>query len=269
MYLQYQEETQGLEQVEQVYFLHATKEIYILNFAMNAVYFIIILLLRQLFFYLRSKFTCKAIRVMSADLRNRSRWWIFLIMILDSNLLRISFHVFRQMVQPYSFNFENKVNLVIAVMVGFVVMIFSIGSYLLIYRYCRQKVSEILLSFSDFAIGSFILEMIIMLMRNSIRGFIHSYFIANYPVQILSLIAFDFALLLLFPIFKQHCHNCLTFLTYFLYAFVFLIFDIALYLKHLNVMPISNSDELISILILIIIGLTIIKILLAIYQILK
>ena len=104
---------------------------------MNTVYFIIILLLRQLFFYLRSKFSCKTIRVMSVDLRNRSRWWIFLIMILDSNLLRISFHVFKQMVQPYSFNFENKVNLVIAVMAGFVVMIFSIGSYLLIYRYCR------------------------------------------------------------------------------------------------------------------------------------
>ena len=43
--------------------------------------------------------------------------------------------------QPYSFDIYNKINLIIASMVGFVIFISTIVFFPLVYRYCRQSLA--------------------------------------------------------------------------------------------------------------------------------
>ena len=64
-----------------------------------------------------------------------------MVMVIDSNILRLVFNVSVQLRSPFSFDIFNKLNLIIAVLVWFAVIIFSIAFLPLLFVFTKQKIS--------------------------------------------------------------------------------------------------------------------------------
>lgn len=73
--------------------------------------------------------------------------------------------------------------------------------------------------------------MVLILWRNVLRGFFHSYLTENYYYQILCLIGVDAFSVLVVIYFKKKFVNRFTFFIYLLYALNFLLFDLTLFLR--------------------------------------
>lgn len=125
---------------KKVYFLHSTKDIYVWNAALNLAVFLALYIVYLGLKGLVKIFGWRIFRVLAEQVRMRLKWWIFFLMMLDSNALRVVFYASSQLLQPYCLNFINKVNLVMAVMAGFVVMISSVVLLPMLYQYAKKKV---------------------------------------------------------------------------------------------------------------------------------
>ena len=126
---------------EEVYFLHATKDFYIWNVVMNLAIFIFLYIL--LLVFKLAIFICplRLFKIIHTQIKIRLKWWMLILSLLESNSIFIVFHVSSQLLQPYSFDFQNKVNLVLASIIGFFIFISAIIFLPLIYRYCRHSLA--------------------------------------------------------------------------------------------------------------------------------
>ena len=83
----------------------------------------------------------KCLVFLAKELKIRTKWWVLMMMIIDSNILRLAFNISVQLRSPFSFDIFNKLNLIIAVLVWFVVIFFSIAFLPLLYVFAKQKIS--------------------------------------------------------------------------------------------------------------------------------
>ena len=109
-------------------------------------------------------------------------------------------------------------------------------------------------------------EMILLMWRNCLRGFCHGFFLSNYKLQLITLIITDGLLLLMTLIFVRKFLNIPTTIIYILYSMALMIFDFILYAKEANFPSMVNYQLLIMILIFVLIGLTVLKILIALFD---
>lgn len=76
------------------YFLASSQEIYIGNFLTNIIMFIVLKILHLIFFVL--KHSIKIFNTPYKWFRINTPWWTLLIMLLETNLIRLTFNVFLQ-----------------------------------------------------------------------------------------------------------------------------------------------------------------------------
>lgn len=118
---------------KEVYFLESTKSIYAENFIYGAIFFIILQVLRFVFCWKKSE--NQIVKAIYNYLCHHTRWWNLLVSLIELNILMLTFSSFLQLLQPSSFNFENKMNLIAGVMVLFFNMMFTCVFYILLYNY--------------------------------------------------------------------------------------------------------------------------------------
>jgi len=72
-----------------------------------------------------------------------TKWWMFFLVLVETNMVGLSFRAFLQLSSPYGslFRFENKINMVITVLILFVLVFYCFGFYFIVYRYCSRKQS--------------------------------------------------------------------------------------------------------------------------------
>ena len=109
-------------------------------------------------------------------------------------------------------------------------------------------------------------EMILLMWRNCLRGFCHGFFLSNYKLQLITLIVTDCLLLLMTFVFVRKFLNVPTTIIYILYSITLFVFDFILYAKEVDFPSILNYEFLIMILIFVLIGLTVLKILLSLFE---
>ena len=123
-----------------------------------------------------------------------------------------------------------------------------------------------MLNFSNYSLGAFMFEMILLMWRNCLRGFCHGFFLSNYKLQLITLIVTDCLLLLMTFVFVRKFLNVPTTIIYILYSITLFVFDFILYAKEVDFPSILNYEFLIMILIFVLIGLTVLKILLSLFE---
>ena len=81
-------------------------------------------------------------------LDRNTRWWCFLIVMMESNMTGLSFNFFLQFTQPLtaSFYFVNKLNLVSAIIIFFALFTYAFISYLLIFAFFSKSQSQVVLN---------------------------------------------------------------------------------------------------------------------------
>lgn len=168
--------------------------------------------------------SCQCVRTLYSFFRNRANWWVLVVMILESNLIRLTFNSFLQLYVSGSYHFGNKVNLILTVFTLFIVFLYSTAFYILLYRYLKKK-SESLLAFTNFSLRSFILEMVLITWRNLLKGFIHSFLIEFHKEQLISLICVDNFLLIVILFNRNSFLQRTMFLICICYSAMFIIFD--------------------------------------------
>lgn len=123
-----------------------------------------------------------------------------------------------------------------------------------------------MLNFSNYSLGAFMFEMILLMWRNCLRGFCHGFFLSNHKLQLITLIVTDCLLLLMTFVFVRKFLNVPTTIIYILYSITLFVFDFILYAKEADFSSILNYEFLIMILIFVLIGLTVLKILLSLFE---
>lgn len=86
-------------------------------------------------------------RDFSGEMRNRLKIWAFLPLILDPFIMPICYSSFNQLTVFASFEFENKLYLILTLMTLFVLIIFAICFHFLVFRY-SYRARDKLLSFT-------------------------------------------------------------------------------------------------------------------------
>ena len=62
-------------------------------------------------------------------------WWNFLVMLFSNNVRTFSFYCFVQLSIFVSFDFVDKIGMVVTVLILFLLFVFSFGFYLLVFRF--------------------------------------------------------------------------------------------------------------------------------------
>lgn len=141
------------------------------------------------------------------------------------NMLKLTFDCFIQILQPSMFDYENKLNLLLSILLLLALLFYCLCYYPLVYSFNSHRVSSILLTKSHYGLSSFYFECTFVVSRNLIRSLIHSLFIRNYSLQIILLSSIDVIVLILgivmFERFKYRIIGVLCLL----YSFIFLGFD--------------------------------------------
>ena len=151
-------------------------------------------------------------------------------------MVGLSFRALLQLTTPLSssFVFQNKMNLATTVAVLFILVFYCFGFYLIAYRYCQRRQSEIIMNNEvNLCPKSFFCQSICRIARNLIRGCLHAYLLKNYKAQIISLTVFDLISAITTLIFKKNFSNYLIYILFACYYFSFLIFDSILTIRYL------------------------------------
>ena len=121
------------------YFLASSQDIYLGNFITNIITFAFMKILHLIFFVL--KHNIKLFNTPYKWLKINTQWWTLLIMLLETNLIRLTFNVFIQL-QPEMvgyFNFSNKINITVTVFVLVILIWYSLFFYLLVFQYEKKR----------------------------------------------------------------------------------------------------------------------------------
>ena len=145
-----------------------------------------------------------------------------------------------------------------AILVFFILIMYSLTYYNLVYTFFTKKVIKMILTRSKFHNKGCICESVSIIFRNLLKAAIHAIFIEHYQTQITMLIFSDFIFIVFSVIFRKQFLNNFFFILAFAYNLIFFAIDILFlfYFNNPNIVPYSQFDKLIFILILIIIGIS-------------
>lgn len=146
-------------------------------------------------------------------------------MILETNMMNLTFESVLQMSVAGSLRFENKLNLTFAVIILFSLALYSVLFYPLIYQFCHRQAAETLLVKCNYQMTSFFVQSFSLVSRNFFRSFIHSFLLQNYKQQILVLAISDVLCCFLCCNFRSKFTNKLFFALFLTYNIVFFIVD--------------------------------------------
>lgn len=149
--------------------------------------------------------TCKLINKMENFLRRRTKTWVFIIMIFETNFQIITYYCFNSVSLFFCFTWINKTNQVLAVLCLFVMMIYFLVGYSLIYNYNNKSSVRLLLMTKVYQKNRnipFIFESFVYLGNKFFKAMIHSNIVPLHSTKMLFLIPLQL-LLIVFSISKK------------------------------------------------------------------
>jgi hypothetical protein len=188
-----------------------------------------------IFFIIKKKF--KIFKGFTNWLKRITRLWIYFLIMIESNLIYLSFNYFLQLNSPLpaSLRFFNKLNIVVANLTFFVIFSYVLLFYLLIYRYCCLKQAKTILNNeAKHTSRGYFCESLCRIGRNLMRGFFHSFFMNNYTIQIIGLACSGFLTTIALLVFRTNYRNVFAYILFFAYHLSFFIFDTILAVHYLK-----------------------------------
>lgn len=168
-----------------MYFLKYTKSLYIEGLIQQVLLF---LFLKAGFWALIRCITNPTAKLLLAEFEGNTLVWFFSLSFLTDNALYLSFGCGAQLRTSFSFNFADKANLVTSVIVLFILFTHIVTFFVLTHvLYKRKRLAQSALYLSEPCLRSFVMESVIFGGRNILNGFIHGFFLDDYPTQIILL----------------------------------------------------------------------------------
>jgi hypothetical protein len=224
---------------DSLYFLHTTQDIYISNLISNVMFLLVAKAVEGLLFCLKTKF--HVLRKQYFWVRRNSRLWTLLTMAIEGNLMVLTFNCCLQLLVPMSFNFFDKLNIVICVLFLFAACVYSIAFYQMIYAVEKKGAAETILKYSEYSVRSYYLESNCFLLRTFVRGVLQALTFQSYFIQIVCLATSDVIFSALTIAFRnQFCYR-VVFISVFMYNFLFFLLD-GLFLFHYKYVELINEN---------------------------
>jgi hypothetical protein len=161
----------------QVYFLHATEDVYRNNFVLNLLIFLLLKLCFLIFAQLFRVSGQSFLKSARNAFKHNSRWWVLLMAMVESNMIKLTFSSFIQILQSGIYIPQDKLNLIAAYLVLFCMLVYSLCFYPLLYLSERKPYSSTLLVKSKYTMHGFYLECFGLVLRSFVRSSIHGLFI--------------------------------------------------------------------------------------------
>lgn len=158
------------------------------------------------------------------------------IMLLEPNVKTLAFNSFLQLNQLMLgyYDYVDKGNFCVACLVIFVLLVYSLGVYLVIFGLFKKSYTKNLLNFTKFKASSFFFESFTRIMRDFLNAFFQAYFIFDYKKQITSLMASQIVYIFLCIYFRKNFINSFLFIFSTLYYILFFLFNVILVVQYLH-----------------------------------
>ena len=225
------------EENTDIQFLRNVQEMYTWNYISGLLMFVLLRLMYKII-HRCCQSENAVMTTVTAYLRENSLYKCILLILIEGNLIFISFFAGLQFFEPSVFNFRDKFNFVFALLFFFAAMIFAFGFYILVYALCSRKNAEIFLSYTRPTLHGYLCETITISLKNLANGIIHAYFLHNYTTQIACLIAVKMLILTAVFVFRKSYLNRLLMFTFALYFTAGITLDLTLFFDK------ENSSEL-------------------------
>ncbi len=138
----------------------------------------------------------------------------------------LTFNSFLQLLSNGLFSVQDKFNLLATFTFLFVILLYTFCFYPLTFAWEPKQCSSILLIKCKYKLGGFYIESLNLVCRNLVRGFVNSFLISNYPLQISLLTAIDLVFVFVsLKTFKYYKYKIIGALCVFYYV-TFFIFDL-------------------------------------------
>lgn len=139
------------------YFLYSSQSIY-LNSLISCLIIYAMTKLAHLLLLLIHRYS-NSIGLFVTWLGNGVRWWSLITMIIETNIMKLSFNAFLQFINPLNscHCFENKLNLIATTLTLFSIVLYSFSFYLLVYAYSQKKPATVLLDNTKYCPPGFFL----------------------------------------------------------------------------------------------------------------
>ena len=172
----------------------------------------------------------KLLKSLSKWLSNKLQIWVIIMMLIESNMYTFTFNAFLQIQIAYSFTFQNKFSIILAILTLFILIIYSTTFYVLMKRYCKNS-SEAILCIGKNTFKGFFLEMIAFNLMRCIRSSIHCLFLSSHSDQIVALLALDTAFIIILVLLRKNFIYKVVFGLYFAYLCCLFALDLFILLK--------------------------------------
>ena len=173
-----------------LYFSEATKEFCTISIALSLIVFALLRLVCTLFTKRFRQSNCLA-RVLYGALRERTRWWVLLMGVIESEFMVLCLYSLNQISLPFCFCFENKINLMAAVASFLVLLLYGTVAYTLLHEAYRRKTASMLIFSKHNSMRSYCLESAVLLTVKLLKGFAHSVLFASLVSRFVFLTSLD------------------------------------------------------------------------------
>ena len=186
--------------------------------------------------------SCSLLKGVYSSFRASLVWWSLLVMVVESNIMKLTFDCFIQIQLLCHFSFPNKVNSAACTAVVFVFVFYCFAVYPLCFRYCKKKHSEIFLVRTQRRLSSFFVEPLCSVARNFFRAAVQALLLQHYSAQILALAIIDSLFLLSLLFFRKSFVNNLAFVGTLAVASVYFTIDLVLCLYNRKIVVFEGND---------------------------
>lgn len=156
------------------------------------------------------------------------------------------------------YKYVNKINYCVTYFVLYILFIYSLASYVIIFKFVKRSYSKVLLNFTKFKASSFFFESFTRIMRDFFNAFFQAYFICDYKKQITSLMASQVVYIFFCIYFRKNYINPFIFIFSTLYYVLFFLFNVILVVEYHHPKLFKNIDfnKIMEIYMLVMIALT-------------
>ena len=178
----------------------------------------------------------------------------------------ISFYSFSQLLTTTSYEFVDKLNLIITIILLAFFFLYALAFYMLIFKYEKRRNSSELLEIKKYTIQAYAVHASFNCVRGFFQGLIHATFTINNDFQIALLISIDLLFLFLVCKFRKHFNNRIHFILTLVYCATFLFFNVLLGIYIFDPVNSINFEFVFMIIIFILSGVCLVKIIYAIIE---
>lgn len=127
----------------QVYFLASTSDAYTVTLLQNITIFLVFKFLHMLLYWLKNH--CIVFQITYMKIKTETKWWTFILMVVEANMVDLSFSCAVQLMMSSFFCGLNKINFTLMIFVLFTLLIYSLCFYSLMRQFAFKSYIMVLL----------------------------------------------------------------------------------------------------------------------------